>query len=249
MTTDTQIRGSLSQQARRWLIVPVVIAIAAVLVLLRSAITDWNGIPFVPSQRVGAELIYQLAALGLAGFVLAIAFLLAPDGFRTFMRRGNVRASVVPVPLVGIKPGPNESWFQIGRNFAVIVTGVTALAVLLPAALGGAADLGQLVGLLPFILLFALTNAIVEEAIFRFGLVATLAGHVSPGKIALLSGAIFGAIHFFGVPGGPLGVALAGFLGWLLAKSMLETRGVQWALTIHFLQDVVIFSAIFLVAA
>ncbi len=34
-----------------------------------------------------------------------------------------------------------------------------------------------------------------------------------------------------------------------LAKSMLETRGVQWALTIHFLQDVVIFIAIFLVAA
>lgn len=120
---------------------------------------------------------------------------------------------------------------------------------MLPAVLGGTIDLGRLVGLLPFILLFALTNAIVEEAIFRFSLVATLAGHVDPRTIALLSGAIFGAIHFFGVPGGPVGVALAGFLGWLLTKSIIETRGVQWALTIHFLQDAVIFSAIFLVAA
>ncbi|MDP9481742.1 MAG: CPBP family intramembrane metalloprotease, partial [Chloroflexota bacterium] len=173
---------------------------------------------------------------------------LAPDGVRTFMRRGDLQAPVGPVPLVGIKPGPGETWLQIGRNFAIVITGVTALAVLLPAAQGGALDLGRLVGLVPFILLFALTNTIAEEAIFRLGLVATLAGQVDPRSIALLSGAIFGSVHFLGTPGGPLGVVLAGFLGWLLAKSILETRGVQWALTIHFLQDVVIFSAILVVA-
>jgi hypothetical protein len=36
-------------------------------------------------------------------------------------------------------------------------------------------------------------------------------------------------------------VALAWFLGWILAKSMLETRGLAWAWFIHFVQDVAIF--------
>jgi hypothetical protein len=32
-------------------------------------------------------------------------------------------------------------------------------------------------------------------------------------------------------------VVLAWFLGWILAKSMLETRGLAWAWFIHFVQD------------
>ncbi|MFT6001338.1 MAG: hypothetical protein ACI95T_000082 [Flavobacteriales bacterium] len=37
---------------------------------------------------------------------------------------------------------------------------------------------------------------------------------------------------------------LAVFFGWLLAKSIIETEGVFWAWLIHFLQDVIIFSAL-----
>lgn len=61
----------------------------------------------------------------------------------------------------------------------------------------------------------------------------------------MLSGALFGGVHYFGIPGGLIGVALAGFLGWLLAKSITETRGVFWAWSLHFLQDLVIFTAVF----
>jgi hypothetical protein len=52
----------------------------------------------------------------------------------------------------------------------------------------------------------------------------------------------FGIMHFYGVPYGVVGVLLAGFLGWILAKSMQETRGLFWAWFIHFWQDVWIFS-------
>ena len=38
-----------------------------------------------------------------------------------------------------------------------------------------------------------------------------------------------------------VGVVLDWLLGWILAGSMLETRGLWWAWWIHFLQDVVIF--------
>jgi len=37
-------------------------------------------------------------------------------------------------------------------------------------------------------------------------------------------------------------------LGWLLAKSVIETNGIFWAWFIHFLQDIVIFSAFVLAA-
>jgi hypothetical protein len=42
---------------------------------------------------------------------------------------------------------------------------------------------------------------------------------------------------------------MAGLLGWLLAKSVLETNGIFWAWCIHFLQDIVIFSAFVMAAA
>ena len=49
--------------------------------------------------------------------------------------------------------------------------------------------------------------------------------------------------HYFGTPSGIFGVVMSGLMGWLLAKSVIETRGLAWALLIHFLQDVVIFGA------
>ena len=46
----------------------------------------------------------------------------------------------------------------------------------------------------------------------------------------------------YGIPYGVVGVAMAFALGWLLARSMVETRGLFWAWFIHFCQDVIIFS-------
>jgi hypothetical protein len=57
-----------------------------------------------------------------------------------------------------------------------------------------------------------------------------------------LMAAYFGILHYYGIPYGIVGVVLAGFLGWVLGKSMLETRGMFWAWFLHFIQDVLIFS-------
>lgn len=58
----------------------------------------------------------------------------------------------------------------------------------------------------------------------------------------LLMASYFGIGHFYGLPYGVIGVLMAGFLGWFLGKSMLETRGLFWAWLIHFVQDVLIFA-------
>ena len=57
----------------------------------------------------------------------------------------------------------------------------------------------------------------------------------------VFTAAFFGIGHYFGVPYGIVGVLMATFLGWMLGKAMLETRGFTWAWVIHFWMDVVIF--------
>jgi membrane protease YdiL (CAAX protease family) len=67
-----------------------------------------------------------------------------------------------------------------------------------------------------------------------------LSGLAAGGTIAILSGVLFGAPHWFGNPSRLPGVLMAGFLGWLMATSMIQTGGIAWAWGIHALQNVVI---------
>ena len=66
---------------------------------------------------------------------------------------------------------------------------------------------------------------------------------VGSAQAALLSATYFGLGHFSGsIPSGPVGVLQAGFVGWLFARSMLETRGLAWPWFLHFVLDAVIFT-------
>ncbi len=56
-----------------------------------------------------------------------------------------------------------------------------------------------------------------------------------------ISACFFGIAHYFGTPGGISGVVASTFMGWILGKVMIETRGLFWAWWIHFLSDIVIF--------
>ena len=87
-------------------------------------------------------------------------------------------------------------------------------------------------------------NAFSEEMTYRAPMLATLEPVVG-GRHALWQAAVFfGVAHYFGIPGGLVGAVLSIFMGWMLSKAMLETRGLFWAWWIHFLSDVVIFSFI-----
>lgn len=97
----------------------------------------------------------------------------------------------------------------------------------------------------PLAVLVALVNSFVEESICRIGVIVALNGVYEDGKIATVSGLLFGSAHYFGTPGGFTGAIVSGFLGWFLAKSILETKGIFWAWLIHFLQDIIIVTALF----
>lgn len=116
----------------------------------------------------------------------------------------------------------------MGLSFALIVSLATGAYIYFNVVRGQSIDSGM-ARFLPFILVLAAMNAFTEEAVTRLSVVTALDGQVARSTIYLISALIFGSVHFFGVPGGVLGMIMAGFLGWLLAQSVAETEVMAWA--------------------
>jgi hypothetical protein len=176
----------------------------------------------------------------LVAFVMIIAlFLLKRRRRDFFLATGRLDAVAKPVKWLGMdRP---VSWARFGW----ILAGCISLGTLVFLAIAGRPSLrlvGAALPLLPAVLLLATMNAFSEELNYRASLLATLEPVVGRQQSLLLTAAVFGLAHFYGVPYGVIGVIMSGFLGWILGKSVLETRGMFWAWFIHFCQDVLIFS-------
>lgn len=195
-------------------------------------------------KMINKQIIYQAITLLGAIFFLSVLWLTKKKEFQSYFQKGNISADILPEPIIGIKPKPTENWFHFGRNFAIIISGVTAIVIYFQLIKDSGISVGDILNVLPFSIVFALSNSFVEESITRLGVVVVLKDILNDRTIPLISALIFGTVHYWGNPGGFLGVIVAGFLGWLLAKSILETKGIFWAWLIHFLQDIIIFSAL-----
>jgi membrane protease YdiL (CAAX protease family) len=155
-----------------------------------------------------------------------------------FLVRGRLDAPAEPVRWLGIRePVP---WTRLGA-FSALAIGGGLLVFLFAAGRPSLAAFQSVIPYLPWVLLFAATNAFGEEMSYRAALLAPLHPAVGKSQSILLTAALFGIWHYYGVPYGVVGVLMAGFLGWWLGKSMLETRGFFWPWLIHFVQDVFIF--------
>lgn len=189
---------------------------------------------------------YQALLLGVALLVLFVLNFVNASNFSAFLALGNIAAPAKEVSWLGISKG--ESWLDLGASLTFFITLATATFIYLQFRKSGG-NLKKLLPFLPWVLLFSLSNSFSEEVIYRLGVVVPLAGAIDTNHILLVSAVAFGAPHLRGMPNGIVGALMAGLLGWLLAKSVIETNGIFWAWFIHFLQDVVIFSAFVLVAA
>ena len=139
---------------------------------------------------------------------------------------------------LGVKAG--EKWNTLGRTFAIYLS-LGTLAFLIIAGRPPLSIVGRMLPFLPAVLFAAALNAFNEEITYKASFLAVLEDVVGKQQALWLLAAYFGIWHFYGIPYGIVGVLLAGFLGWFLGKSMLETRGMFWAWFLHFLQDVLIF--------
>jgi hypothetical protein len=171
--------------------------------------------------------------------IIATLFILKKKRGAFFLVMGDTSAPAEPVRWLGVKEG--EKWKKLGRNFAVFIS----LGTLTFLILAGRPPLDIVIKALPFlpaVLLAAVLNAFNEEVTYKASFLSVLEGTVGKNQALWLMAAYFGIGHFYGIPYGVIGVLMAGFLGWFLGKSMLETHGLFWAWFIHFLQDVLIFA-------
>jgi membrane protease YdiL (CAAX protease family) len=212
--------------------------IASVIVSLAALVASLIRIRFSSDTHLNSHLKYQIALLILASTVLALTYVQNSTNFSLLLSIGDIAGPASPVTWFGI--GQHRSWLFVGLYLSVIITMGTLTFVYLQFRQLKV----SLVKVLPYIgwvVLFSLTNSFSEEAIFRLGIISPAMGTIDASYIALISAALFGLAHFGGMPYGLVGMLMAGLLGWFLAKSILETHGIFWAWSIHFIQDMVIY--------
>ena len=229
-----------------YLIVLVVLLAGLALLWLGGWSSRRGGARLVRNAEVDLRLLYQPLAAGVAVLTVLAAALLSDDPW-AYLQPGNLAAPVTGLGWLGVST--SDTWLTIGLTMGAIITAVTTVVVVLQARSSGRLRLRAVPLALALSLPFSLVNAATEEAIFRLAPVTALSGIASMTTIAILSAALFGLPHYFGHPGKVPGVILAAFLGWIACLSMLQTQGWLWAVAVHFVQDVVILTVLFAVAA
>lgn len=190
-------------------------------------------------QEVLPYFIYQLITFGVS-LTAIIAMYFAKSRRLDFLKLGSLRAKARPIKLLGIKE--SESWLVVGLAFAVIISVITGVYLFFGYS-GQLASVGISSWVLALLVALPLSviNSFNEEIITRWVIVEGLTDKLAP-YAPWISVLIFGSVHYLGVPGGIVGSVMAGFLAWLLARSIQDTKGIGWAWFIHFCQDVLIFT-------
>ena len=185
---------------------------------------------------------YQALALALAVVVWAWARLMPGPG-RPVALLGDLAAPVHGLGWMGVSDG--DSWGTLLLTTGSIIVAVTGVTLWLQVGRRAGLAGRSLIAALPAAVALSLLNATSEELIFRAALLQGVTPAVlGVGSLALVSGLLFGLPHYGGHPGGPVGVALAGFLGWLACTATLQTGGLAWAWTLHVVLDVVILTIV-----
>ncbi len=248
MRTIIPANGIVSRQEKGRALIKVIAS--ALLVLISIALifklfsfSKVIGLQVSENEFIAGQFRYQVLLILLALITMIVLYILNSEVVGRFLSVGNIGAPASPVPLFGIKEG--ESWLGLGLSLSFFITLITVVFMYFQIRASGI-SMEPMMPLVGWVLLFSLTNSLSEELIFRVGIVGALYEVLSPASLMMISAVIFGLAHYGGMPNGVVGMFLAGVLGWLLMKSVLETNGIFWAWLIHFLQDVVIFSGLVL---
>lgn len=95
-------------------------------------------------------------------------------------------------------------------------------------------------------LLFAVVNAVLEEAVWRGILMQWLCPWTGPAGAVLIQAVSFGFAHWNGIPSGWSGVLLAGGYGLILGRLVLRSGTLLPAILAHVAADIAIFAMLVL---
>ena len=216
----------------------IIIALASISIFRLNGLVAKINIRVSRDAYVNNHAKYQVALLLLSLIVLFFAYLQNPHNLMRLLSVGDISAPANSMQWFGISE--NRTWIFAGIYLSTVITFGTLSFVYIQFRKSKICA-GEILPYVGWILLFSLINSFSEEAIFRLGVISPLFGGLGESTLILLSAVIFGLVHFGGMPHGLIGMLMAGFLGWFLAKSVIDTHGIFWAWFIHFIQDVVIY--------
>lgn len=222
-----------------WLLLPVV-ALLVLAVWLRRigddgaamwiAIVAWASVGVASAGSFGLVWpIPQLIGLGIAALALRRLRIAPP----VWLQRGtpDQRALILAIVSVPLTTVALVTFIASGRTDLETATeGLSSL----PLWVVPLAGIG-----------FVLANPTVEEVLFRGALqtvVAERTGNVTTG--VFVQGVAFGAIHLNGVPGGPLGMVMAGGWGLVLGVVRHRTNSIRLAWVVHVFANIAIFTTV-----
>lgn len=180
--------------------------------------------------------------------VAAALVLMTGSWKKAFLAPGRLSEKAGAIGWLGI-PGGTIPWGRLSViSGLLIMTGTALLSILTATGFRLPNGAGRLVQSFPLILLLALVNSFCEGLVFRSAVLAPLKDGFPKIYAAAMPALFFGIAHYEGIPGGPLGAAMSGVLGWYMTRAMVETGGFLPGWIIHFLQDIAIFSTLALLA-
>jgi membrane protease YdiL (CAAX protease family) len=189
-------------------------------------------------------LTYALLSVGLAVALMSLTLIHSGLSRRDlFLTKGQMRAqNRLPIPFFS-----SLRWTFVGP-FAFIVLAIPLVVELVLEIHPNFALAHNILSALPLIVAFGIINAAQEEFTYRVVYLARLAPVVGTGQALLITAVNFGINHWVGGhPNGLAGVLTVALAGYILGRSMLDTRGIAWAWIIHTCADIIV--AVLLVMA
>ena len=216
----------------------------------RAAGRSRPGLPTTPtavswqSSMNGRRLARGLIVLGLSCLITAFFLKAAAD-----LRVGSMFTGVAVIELGGLlairSRGPIRGLRRASPRYAFALAGVIAAGYIGLTLLGNPmvrASIGMVTPLKFAAILAALVAGVFEETLFRGVLMDRLAAAGrSSGLQVLVSGLVFGCLHFYsfaGLPAALMAQAATTVLGWALAALYLASKRSLWPCIIaHVLID------------
>ena len=159
---------------------------------------------------------------------------------------GDLRVKAAKIPWLGI-PDNWVSWGRLSWVSGILISlGTILLTFVTVIGTISTWNFALYARLLPLVIGFAVLNSFAEGMMFRNSVISPLETTAPKEFVILLAAAFFGSFHYYGAPGGILGVLMAGLLGWFMGRCYYETKGFLAPWIIHFFQDFVVFSTLVL---
>jgi len=220
----------------------ILISIATILLLNAKLFTNRLNLQIHSNSFVNEMAKHQIFVTAVGVLATIIIVIIIPNS-KQFLNIGQVNLIAEKENWLGING--KSSWKINGLQLLFFVSIMTGIFMFLAVKNTNSINNFHW-SFIPLILLFSFTNSLAEELIFRFGIIGGLFNDYPKLTILIISAIFFGLPHYFGWPNGFVGVIMSGMLGYILCKATLETKGLSIAWTIHFIQDIIIFSGLFM---